>query len=192
MVIRRAGRTRTTRRARKKREKADRERSAAIWQAMQDYVDANPGMAHATAYNLLKTKRPELFTDKQGRDPVERAEITREVQQKQAAIRDAIKKMQDADPHLPFTLAWARLLKQRPEMFDFNEPTQRAAASHTESPAVTQGKRLVRAQVGRDLKEKLSDLRKERPELSFAQAWEQLRKQEPGLFQYASNIENGN
>ena len=33
---------------------------------MQDYVNANPGMSHATAYHLLMRKRHELFTDRAG------------------------------------------------------------------------------------------------------------------------------
>jgi hypothetical protein len=42
----------------------DRELDDVICQGMQDYVNANPGMSHATGYHLLMRKRPELFTDR--------------------------------------------------------------------------------------------------------------------------------
>jgi hypothetical protein len=106
----------------------------------------------------------------------------------QQAIRDEIKKMQAADQHLSFTLAWNRLMKQRPELFDFEEPKRGPV---TASSAVGLGKRMIRAQVGRDLKEKVEALRMEQPELSFADAWAELRKREPELFRYARGIENG-
>ena len=90
----------------RQKDKPDRERAETISRAVQDCVEKNPGMSHATAWNLLRQKRPELFTDEQGRGPIERDTLTHANQKKQKAIRDEIKKMQDADPDLPFTVAW--------------------------------------------------------------------------------------
>ena len=97
--------------------KADRDRGNAIWRGMVDYVQANPGMSHATAYHLLMQKRPELFTDDQGRQPFERDKLTSANRKKQQAIRDEIAKMQEAEPDLSFTVAWRRLMKQKPDLF---------------------------------------------------------------------------
>jgi hypothetical protein len=115
----------TIRHANSNRQKADYARSEAIREVCNDIMDANPGMAFATAYNLAMRKRPELFTDEAGRDPIQREDMRTEVAQKQQAIRDEIKKMREADPHLSFTLAWNRLMKQKTALFDFAEPKPR-------------------------------------------------------------------
>jgi hypothetical protein len=48
--------------------------------------------------------------------------ITRDNQQKEEAIRNAIEEMRDADPHLTFTLASNHLRRQKPHLFDFENP----------------------------------------------------------------------
>jgi hypothetical protein len=85
-----------------------------------DIMQANPGMTFSTAYALAQNKRPELFRDEMGRDPIEREEKASEVSQKQAAIHAEIEKMLANDPHLTFKAAFNRLIASKPELFNFD------------------------------------------------------------------------
>jgi hypothetical protein len=40
---------------------------------------------------------------------------------KQETIKEEIAKLREAEPHLSFALAWNRLMRERPESFDFEE-----------------------------------------------------------------------
>ena len=48
--------------------------------------------------------------------------------------------MRKADPNMSFTLAWNRLMKQKPGMFDFNKP--KPAKSHVALPHILGVSRL--------------------------------------------------
>jgi len=41
------------------------------------------------------------------------------VREKQAAIHEEIKKMRESEPHLTFALAFNRLMKDKPKLFEF-------------------------------------------------------------------------
>jgi hypothetical protein len=84
----------------------------------QKLMDANPGMYRSTAMELLRRQRPEFFdVDKR----TAALDVEERVREKQQAIRDAIKEMQQKEPHLTFQLAWNRLMKEQPALFDFEE-----------------------------------------------------------------------
>jgi len=72
---------------------------------------------------MLKSSKPELFTDDEtGQAPTQELEETKHAnRQKQEAIKNEIAKMQAADPHLSFQLAWNRLQKANPSLFNFKQ-----------------------------------------------------------------------
>lgn len=96
------------------------ERDQEISDACQELMKANPGMMFATAYNLLMQKRPELFRDSsEAGNPSQRMEKEEKVREMQAAIHEEIDKIREKEPHLTFALAFNRLMKDKPELFDF-------------------------------------------------------------------------
>jgi hypothetical protein len=90
-----------------------------IMDLCHDIMQANPGMLFSTAYNLAMQKRPDLFKDDSGRDPIKRAEKESAVRKKQDAIHEEIDKMREQEPHLTFPAAFSRLMKEKPELFRF-------------------------------------------------------------------------
>jgi hypothetical protein len=105
------------------RRKAMNEKAAATQQEImdvcQDIMRANPGMTFSTAYNLVMQKRPDLFKEATGEDPIARLEKEDTVRKKQAAIHEEIEKMRERDPHLTFLVAFNLLMAKKPELFDF-------------------------------------------------------------------------
>jgi hypothetical protein len=75
----------------------------------------NPGMTFSTATSLLVMTRPDLFPGSTG-PAMEKEEKAREMQ---AAIHEEINKMREREPHLTFPLAFNRLMKDKPELFEF-------------------------------------------------------------------------
>jgi hypothetical protein len=63
-----------------------------------------------------------LFTDpSEPGTPSERMEKEEEVREKQAPIHEEIKKMRESEPHLTFAMAFNRLTKEKPELFEFED-----------------------------------------------------------------------
>jgi hypothetical protein len=91
--------------------KRDQEISEEAYKLMK----LNPGMMFSTATSLLVMTRPDLFPDSTG-PAMEKEEKVRE---QQATIHEEIKKMIEREPHLTDALAFNRLAKEKPELFDF-------------------------------------------------------------------------
>jgi len=94
-------------------------------------------------------------------------------------ILQEITEMQAEDPDLSFADAWNRLRRQRPALF---------ALSGTPSDGAHA---LARAQVGRELKDAVDDLRSFYPGMNTSQLFSLARQQNPALFVKAARIENG-
>ena len=88
-----------------------------ISDACHEIMKKNPGMMFSTTYNLLVTTRPDLFPDATG-PAMEKAAKVREQQEK---IHAEIDKMRQKEPHLTFALAFNRLTKEKPELFEFED-----------------------------------------------------------------------
>jgi len=92
----------------------------------------------------------------------------------QKAIRQEIAQMQEADPHLSFTVAWDRLMRQKPHLFDFEEPGgKRATAALDPYPPSPQQDRAAKIrQAQAPIHDALAALQQKG--LTFQTAWSGL------------------
>jgi hypothetical protein len=92
----------------------DADRDQRISDACQELIAKNPGMMFETAHSLLKMTRSDLFPDASDA-AMEKEEKVRE---NQATIHEEIKRMREKESHLTYALAFNRLAKEKPELFE--------------------------------------------------------------------------